>query len=147
MKTLLTIGLLAIWMSSPASVKHRTVEFHLLEDEPAAGLQAVDVTAPKSVKYMHPEAVLLGSDIAAVSAMKEIYGRGVEITFTHDGAAKLARVTAANIGKCLAVVIDGKVVMAPRIMAAMTTGVAQLSVGRDDSIEKIVAALQPLPVR
>jgi preprotein translocase subunit SecD len=146
MRTLRTIALLTL-LAVPAIAKHRTVEFHMLEDEPAAGLQSVEVT-PKTVKYMHPEAVLLGSDIAEASEVAQPYGgRGVKITFTREGAAKLERVTSANIGKCLSVVIDGKVIMAPRIMAAMTTGVAQLSVAPGDSIEKIVAALQPLPAR
>jgi preprotein translocase subunit SecD len=145
MKPLLAIALLAL-LAAPASAKRPLAEFHVLEDSPGAGLQSVDVPAMKAVKYMHPEVVLLGNDIAAVAAMRLPQGeRALQITFTHDGAAKLARVTAASVGKCLAVVIDGKVVVAPRIMSAITAGVAQIVIPPEQSLEKIAAALQPLP--
>ena len=107
MKTLIAFALTAL-IAAPASAGHRTVEFHLLEDEPASGLQPVEVNSisPKVTRYMHPEVVLVGGDIAAVSPSEEPDGRrALEITFTHDGAAKLARVTSASINKCLAMKI------------------------------------------
>ncbi len=147
MKPLLAIALLVL-LAVPAGAKRPVAEFHLLEDEPGAGLESVDVPALKAVKYMHPEVVLLGSDIAAVAAMDLPHGgRALQITFTHDGAAKLARVTAASVGKSLAVVIDGKVVVAPRIMSAITEGVAHIVIPPEQSLERIAAALQPLPAR
>lgn len=46
------------------------------------------------------------------------------VLFTEDGALKLARLTKAHIGELLAIVIDGRVTMVPRIDAAITGGEA-----------------------
>jgi preprotein translocase subunit SecD len=44
----------------------------------------------------------------------------VEFTFTHDGGRRFGEVTGANVGKGLAIVLDGRVVSAPRIESRIT---------------------------
>ena len=46
---------------------------------------------------------------------------GIELTFTPEGAEKMRRVTQAHIGEHLELIVDGKVVMAPLIRAAIST--------------------------
>ncbi|MFH0828485.1 MAG: protein translocase subunit SecD, partial [Candidatus Omnitrophota bacterium] len=55
----------------------------------------------------------------------------VSIKFNDEGAKKFADLTAANVGKRLAIVLDGKVQSAPRIREAIPSGEAVIS-GRFD---------------
>ncbi len=76
----------------------------------------------------------------------------VSIKFNAEGAKKFADLTAANVGRRLAIVLDGKVQSAPRIREAIPSGEAVIS-GRFDveqaqdlSIILRVGAL-PAPMR
>jgi SecD/SecF fusion protein len=51
----------------------------------------------------------------------------VSLTFNSKGAQIFANVTATNVGKRLAIVLDGKVVSAPVIREAIPSGQAQIS--------------------
>lgn len=55
----------------------------------------------------------------------------VSLQFSPKGASKFAEITANNIGRRLAIVLDGKVQSAPRIKEAIPTGEAVIS-GRFD---------------
>jgi preprotein translocase subunit SecD len=63
-----------------------------------------------------------------VAAAKSTAGRGgsqedynsIEITFTQDGAKKMAKLTEENNGKLLAVLLDGKVVSAATIRSVIS---------------------------
>ena len=76
------------------------------------------------------EASLAGDTL--VNAKTEFSSRGfgepyVSITFNSKGAQIFANVTATNVGKRLAIVLDGKVVSAPVIREAIPSGQAQIS--------------------
>ena len=45
----------------------------------------------------------------------------IEIVFTDKGKKRLATVTRQSIGKCLAIIVGGKVYSAPRIMAEISS--------------------------
>lgn len=67
-----------------------------------------------------------------VNAKTEFSSRGfgepyVSLTLNSKGAQIFANVTATNIGKRLAIVLDGKVVSAPVIREAIPSGQAQIS--------------------
>lgn len=67
-----------------------------------------------------------------VDAKTEFSSKGfgepyVSLTFNSKGAQIFANVTATNIGKRLAIVLDGKVVSAPVIREAIPSGQAQIS--------------------
>jgi SecD/SecF fusion protein len=67
-----------------------------------------------------------------VNAKTEFSARGfgepyVSLTLDPKGAQIFANVTAANVGKRLAIVLDGKVVSAPVIREAIPSGQAQIS--------------------
>jgi hypothetical protein len=49
------------------------------------------------------------------------------ITFTDAGAVKWARMTRENVGKSIAIVVDGKVVAAPRVMMEIKQGKCRIS--------------------
>lgn len=67
-----------------------------------------------------------------VNAKTEFSSRGfgepyVSLTLNDKGAQLFANVTATNVGKRLAIVLDGKVVSAPVIREAIPSGQAQIS--------------------
>ncbi|MBI5123944.1 MAG: protein translocase subunit SecD, partial [Candidatus Omnitrophica bacterium] len=69
---------------------------------------------------------------AIVNAKTEFSSRGfgepyVSITLNSKGAEVFAKVTAANVGKRLAIVLDGKIVSAPVIREAIPSGQAQIT--------------------
>ena len=51
----------------------------------------------------------------------------IDVRLTDDGAKRLAEVTRRNIGKRLALVVDGKLYEAPRIASAITGGEALIT--------------------
>ena len=51
----------------------------------------------------------------------------VEITFTDEGSRRLTEMTRQNIGKRLAIIIDGIVISAPKIEAEISEGKALIS--------------------
>ncbi len=94
------------------------------------------------LKYMESERggrepLLLAKDASLtgdtiVNAKTEFSSRGfgepyVSLSLNSKGAETFANVTATNIGKRLAIVLDGKVVSAPVIREAIPSGQAQIS--------------------
>ncbi len=69
--------------------------------------------------------LLTGADLADARAVFDQFGRPqVALTFTPEGAKRFEEVTRANVGKRLAIVLDGKVYTAPVIRQAITGGQA-----------------------
>ncbi|MER3537177.1 MAG: protein translocase subunit SecDF [Thermus sp.] len=69
--------------------------------------------------------LLTGADLADARAVFDQFGRPqVSLTFTPEGARKFEEVTRQNVGKRLAIVLDGKVYTAPVIRQAITGGQA-----------------------
>lgn len=120
------------------------LEFRLVSDNVEDMKKAINKEPVEGyeLKYMDTErggreplllqndAVLTGDTI--VNAKTEFSSRGfgepyVSLTLNSKGAEIFANVTAANIGKRLAIVLDGKVVSAPVIREAIPSGQAQIS--------------------
>jgi len=51
----------------------------------------------------------------------------IELTFNGAGTERLAQVTSDNIGKQLAIIIDGKIYQAPSIRMGISGGTAAIS--------------------
>ena len=117
------------------------LEFKLVEDDPDLLQQALNGKVPEGyeLKYMevngektplllHKKPVLTGRYL--VNAFMD-YGRfgepEVKIKFNRKGARIFSRVTGENVGKLLAIVLDGKVQSAPRIKEKIPSGEAIIS--------------------
>ncbi|OQX86573.1 protein translocase subunit SecD [candidate division KSB1 bacterium 4484_87] len=74
----------------------------------------------------------------------------VHLTLNSEGGKKFARITGANVGKFLAIVLDNKVASAPRIKEKIPSGTARID-GLDDIQEakdlQIVLRAGALPAR
>lgn len=93
------------------------------------------------------EAVLTGSDIknaqAGVDDSGTVKDYVVQLQFTEDGASKFATATAANIGKPIYIIYDGKVASAPTVQNAITDGNAVINKISDyDEAENLAATIK-----
>ena len=93
------------------------------------------------------EAVLTGSDIknaqAGVDDSGTVKDYVVQLQFTEEGAQKFATATAANIGKPIYIIYDGKVASAPTVQRAITDGNAVINkISNYDEAENLAATIK-----
>ena len=93
------------------------------EATPQAGENgAAAPTATPAPKIWHT--VMTGADLKNVSVRPNQTGSGYEIAFelTDKGAKIFGDYTSKNVGKILGIVLDGKVISAPRVNSPITDG-------------------------
>jgi len=77
----------------------------------------------------------------AVTRPRVTGGLALDLEFDRAGSAKLSDLTGKAIGKQMAVLLDGRVVGAPRVMDAITTGTVQLSLPTSAEASQVAALL------
>ena len=126
--------------------KTAMLEFKVVSNDPEKLKAAIAGTTPEGfeLKYtsdenepllLEKQAVLVGDALtnAAVRFDQSQFNEPiVSLQFNAAGAKKFSEVTAANVGKRLAIVLDGKVQSAPRIREAIPSGEAVIT-GRFDA--------------
>ncbi|HVA01576.1 MAG TPA: hypothetical protein VMV34_07975 [Terriglobia bacterium] len=90
-------------------------EIRLAEDQPAPGLQKAKVSGSDRAVYLHDEVIVTNSDIAAARVVQGTGPSryGVSVEFNATGAEKMRAATQNHIGKPVAILLDGQVVVAP----------------------------------
>lgn len=124
--------------------KTALLEFKLVSDDSEKLKQALAGNVPEGFELKHTEdndpvlvakeAVLVGSSLvnAQVSFSQSQFNEPVvSLKFNAEGAKKFATITAENVGKRLAILLDGKVQSAPSIREAIPSGEAMIT-GRFD---------------
>lgn len=83
------------------------------------------------VYFLETEAILTGDHVADAEVLwDERTGRPeVNLVFSAEGAETFARVTRENIGRRLAIVLNGDVTSAPVIMSEISGGRARITLG------------------
>lgn len=123
-----TTALTAAGLSGDQTGKHM-FEVRLASHEKVEGWESVPGPGPgKTPVWISPEAALTNRDVddAYVSLTHE--GEPyVGVLFTEEGSLKIAHLTKLHIGEILAIMIDGRVTMAPKIREEITGGRAQIS--------------------
>ncbi len=100
--------------------------------------------APEETLYfISTRAEMDGRNVVDAQPVKDQFGqRKITLSFNPDGAAQFGKVTSANVGRSLAIVLDGKLCCAPRINDAITGGAAEISGSfSDDELKMISDAL------
>jgi SecDF, P1 head subdomain len=104
-------------------------EVRLAEEQPAPGLREAKIGDTGRSVYLHAETIVTNSDIASAQVVPGDAPAEyrLDVKFTAGGAAKMRAATASHIGKPVAILLDGQVVMAPVVRtpiadAAMVTG-------------------------
>jgi SecD/SecF fusion protein len=121
------------------------LEFKLVVSDPEKLKAAIAGTVPEGMdlKYIKDEekntsepvllennAVLTGdalSDAFVDPNMGEFGNQAVSLRLNSEGSKKFADITAANVGRRLAIILDGQVHSAPNIREAIPSGEAQIS--------------------
>lgn len=115
-------------------------------------LDAATGEVRKTARVLIRKAVLTASDIESAYSSLDAQSRRpfVSLKFTPDGARKLAAVTAENVGKPMAVVVDGRILSMPVIHDSITGGALQISGDMSEAeVRDYAKALSsgPLPER
>ena len=96
-------------------------EVRLAEEKPAPGLRETKATDSGQTVYLHDETIVTNSDIASAQVVPggSPTQYRVSVQFTPSGAEKMRVATANHIGKPVAILLDGEVVMAPTVRTAI----------------------------
>jgi hypothetical protein len=120
---MIVIVIIASMWSHSGSLAQAAIRFEvrLAEDRPAPGLRAARVARSNRTVYLHPEIVVTNTDIAS---SRVIPGGspsqfGIDVQLNSAGAEKMRQATMSHLGKPVAILIDGNVVIAPNIKSAI----------------------------
>jgi preprotein translocase subunit SecD len=109
---------------TPLSVRlAKTTTFAGAEEMPAP-------SEPAKALHVSKEAVVTNEDLSGTGVVRDPVNDKswqVEVFFTKEAGERVAKVTWANIGNHLAIFIDGKLEMAPRINAEIKGGSAVIT--------------------
>ena len=105
------------------------LEMRIAEETPGEGLTRLDMTGPDKTEtfYLHDEVVLDNTDVKSASMVFWNGRPAVELLFTDAGGDKLARATGDNVGRRMAMVLDGKLQVAPVIRDRIPSGRAVIN--------------------
>jgi preprotein translocase subunit SecD len=96
--------------------------------DPEQAIAMLGRTALLEFKDMSGKTVLTGKDLKDSRASAGQNGQPVVgLEFNSEGAEKFATLTAQNVGKQIAILLDGKVLTAPVVNEAITGGKAQIT--------------------
>jgi preprotein translocase subunit SecD len=116
--------LLSILLVAPALAAEPTikVEFRRAEPKPAAGLTEARISGTDTIVYLHDKVDLTNADIASARTTLSENGKyyEIEVTMTDEGARKLKALTEQHLMKPLAILLDGKLWVAPRIVSPIS---------------------------
>ncbi|HMF96433.1 MAG TPA: hypothetical protein VKE96_19165 [Vicinamibacterales bacterium] len=141
--TLVVLGSLGWWSAATNVIAAVRFEVRLAEETPTLGLRQVRIPATGRTMYLHSEPVLTNADIAQARIVEGDgrSGPGIGITFNAGGAAKIFRATQGHIGRPLAILIDGEVVMAPVVKSPMSTAAVVTGEFTRAELERIVSGI------
>jgi hypothetical protein len=124
---------------------HAAVRFEvrLAEDQPAPGLRQAKVAGTDKAVYLHDGVVVSNSDIAAARLVQESSQYGVDVRLTASGAKKMRAATEKNIGKLMAILLDGQVVMAPVIRSPIDSSALITGDFTREEAQRIANGLSP----
>jgi hypothetical protein len=99
-------------------------EARLAEEQPVSGLLVAQLQGSDRVIYLHPEIVVGNDDIAQSWVSADGPDRvQVTVQLLPSGAERMRQATAMHIGRPMAILIDGGVVMAPVVRSPISDAV------------------------
>lgn len=133
---LLLLSIAAFTLVAAESIQQSVFEIRLVKDgaEPDTEQMTVtrsssdDTQTQKEALHVQKTPLLDRTAIDQASVTKDVTGRPqILITFTEKGGKLFADVTRRNVGNRLAIVIDGQLLSAPKVMDEITGGKAMIS--------------------
>jgi len=107
-----------------AAPKRVSVQFYLVHEEPGPDIVERKVAGTGETVFLAQKPDLTESDMAwAQTQVDRLSGRASVLAhFTIEGSDKLAALTRRNIGRRIAIVIDGKIIATPLITSQIPNG-------------------------
>jgi preprotein translocase subunit SecD len=124
-RTLLLAGLAGIFAAcapGPHETRYRNLELRLVSEK---GGQEFRLWMEKGTLALDPEVQFSGKDFAAIETAHggdDKKTPSLNLNFTPEASARFTTLTTERTGRRLAIVIDGMVVTAPKILHPITTG-------------------------
>jgi hypothetical protein len=95
-------------------------EVRLAEERPTPGLIVARAADSGRLIYLHPEIVVNNDDIAQSWVLQDGPGGfGIAVELLPSGAERMRQATTAHLGRPVAILIDGTVVIAPVVRSAI----------------------------
>jgi hypothetical protein len=126
-----------LWKKTRGTLAKRALEMRLAFDNPGEDTEQFhlitrspgDQPSRRQVLHLQNETLLEESDIQTARVKNDpVTGSPhIELIFTYEGSTKFARITGENIGQKLAIIVDGEIISAPVIRAAISGGSAIIS--------------------
>ncbi len=118
-----------------------TVEFRLAEPNPGEALIEARVVGTDDDIYLHKTAVATSKDVERAKVILDETGKpAIDVTFTAEGAKKIAAACDAHLGKPMAIVVDGRVISAPTIQSQISRRARIHGNFSDEEAARIAAA-------
>ena len=117
MLPLILLGILAC-----SEEQRATLEFRIAEDEAGPGLTEAAFGPAGTRFYLHREVLVNESDVDSAYVTLHEGRPAVGVLFTAAGSRKWEELTGQNVGKRCAMILNGDLVSAPRIMAPVPVG-------------------------
>ncbi len=140
------IGSARVWSPGSVTGLAQTAQIHfevrLAEASAAAGLDPVSLEGDGRVLYLHRQVLVTNSDVADATAVEIGDGFAVRVTFTPAGAERLRLATGAHLGKPLAVLLDGRLALAPTLRTPLSETAVISGDYTRDAAERIVAGIR-----
>jgi len=112
----MTITLLAGAAVSQATSGFAPIEIRLVAQEPGRG-RALPVAGSGGTIEVERETLLGPADFAGVGEVEWTEGKpGFNVALTPAGAQKYEQVSTGNVGRTLAIIVDGRIHMTPKIL-------------------------------
>lgn len=100
--------------------------------DPEKAIAMLGKTAMLEFKDQQGKVVMTGTDLKDAKASMGNGNRAVvNLEFTSEGGEKFGQLTARNVGKQIAITLDGEVLTAPVVQEAITGGRAQITGSRN----------------
>lgn len=107
-----------VWGGTPALAgpEPSFIEIRLVAQKPQGG-PVLAVEGGSGRLEVEPETLLGPGDFAGVGAVEWVEGKpGFNVALTAAGAEKYERISRENVGRTLAIIVGGKILMAPKIL-------------------------------
>jgi len=120
---LLSLALVAAKIDVQENPQDRVkIEFRLAESSPSEGLQELPIEGTSEKLYVHKEVIVSNKDVVAARPIPSLVPNSfdIEIEFSDEGAKKISKASAENIGKRIAILIDGKAIVAPIVRSTIS---------------------------
>lgn len=98
-------------------------------DDPEAAVDIIKNTAQLEFQDESGKVLVTGENLKDAQAKLASSGQSASVSLEFDktGAQQFAAATAANVGKPIAIVLDGKIISAPNVNEAIPNGQAEIS--------------------